>query len=289
MKRVLITGERSYVGTQLNKWLAQWPEDYEVTMISVRDQQWRQMDFSKFDVIVHAAALVHKKERPSMRDEYFRVNSDLTYDLALKAKQEGVSQFIFLSTISVYGLEGEIGNPVVINRDTLLKPKSYYGMSKLDAENRINQLQDEGFIITILRIPMIYGPFCPGNFDKLIKMTRVLFVFPNFYNERCSIYVDHLCILIKKVIVQPLSGIYLPQNKDQFITVKVVKIIASSMNKEILFSSTLAKLSENLMSNNLLFKKIFGNLIISDDLSLFEYDYSPYSLSESVNKSVKLN
>src|SRR5699024_7985821 len=132
MKNILITGVNSYVGNSLADWLSQWPEKYKVDKISLRDGSWEEKDFSTYDTIVHVAGIEHQKETKKNRDLYFKVNRDLTYQVAQKAKREKVNQFIFLSSMSVYGLiEG------VINERTPLRPNTCYGKSKLEAENLI--------------------------------------------------------------------------------------------------------------------------------------------------------
>lgn len=285
MRRVLITGQRSYVGTQLKQWLAQWQDEFEVTTISVRNSEWKLLDFTKFDVVVHAAALVHKKEKLTMREEYFRVNSDLTYELAVKAKQSGVKHFIFLSTISVYGLEGEIGKSVEINRDTPLSPKSYYGESKLDAENRIHSLQDECFHISILRVPMIYGPSCPGNYAKLRKLVLKAPVLPRINNQRSVIFSDHLSEFIRLLINKGTSGLFHPQNRDLFSTVDVVTKLAKIHNKRVWIVKGLGFAGRKLLKRVTIANKLFGNLTIDPSISNLEFGYSIVSFDESLVKS----
>ena len=62
MKRVLITGENSYIGTNFQKWLEQYPQEYEVETISVRGDEWKEKDFSDYSVVYHVAGIAHIKE-----------------------------------------------------------------------------------------------------------------------------------------------------------------------------------------------------------------------------------
>src|SRR5690606_35554866 len=139
-----------------------YPNDYHIEKISLRDDAWKEHDFSKYDVILHVAGIAHRKETKENKELYYRVNRDLTYEVAKKAKSERVSHFIFLSSLSVYGMETGI-----ITRETVPQPKSNYGKSKLEAEELIASLSDEQFNVAILRPPMIYGKNCPGNYSKL--------------------------------------------------------------------------------------------------------------------------
>src|SRR5690625_7040684 len=103
MKRVLITGVNSYVGNSLAKWLEKEPQNYAIDLISLKDGTWKDKDFSLYDVVVHVAGIAHVSRDPKMEEKYYRINRDLTIETAEKAKAEGIKQFIFLSSIIVYG------------------------------------------------------------------------------------------------------------------------------------------------------------------------------------------
>lgn len=159
MKRILITGANSYIGTSFEKWLSQWPDKYTVDTIDMIDGKWRKESFAGYDVVFHVAGIAHIRETKKNRDLYYKVNRDLAYETAKKAKAEGVNQFIFISSMSVYGVDNG-----VINKNTPLNPKSNYGKSKLQAEKLIKPLCDDNFKVAILRPPMVYGKGCKGNY-----------------------------------------------------------------------------------------------------------------------------
>src|SRR5690625_1508283 len=223
MKNILITGVNSYVGNSLADWLEQWPEKYHIVKISLRDGTWKEKDFSPYDVVVHVAGIVHQKETKKNEALYYKVNRDLTYDLAKKAKKEDIKQFIFLSTMSVYGLEKG-----VIDENTPLRSKTHYGKSKLDAEKLIQKLDDKKFRVAIIRPPMIYGKNCPGNYQRLRKLALMSPIFPKIDNKRSMIYIDNLSEFIKLLINEQLSGIYHPQNDEYVCTSEMVRLIAKA-------------------------------------------------------------
>ena len=146
MKKILITGANSYIGTSFEKYMAQWPDQYQVDTVDMIDGSWREKDFSGYDCVYHVAGIAHIKETEDNAHLYYEVNRDLAVETAQKAKSEGVKQFVFLSTMAVYGLEEG-----AISHDTEPAPKSHYGKAKYEAELQLNALTDEGFAVAIMR------------------------------------------------------------------------------------------------------------------------------------------
>ncbi|MDQ0254462.1 UDP-glucose 4-epimerase [Evansella vedderi] len=261
MRKMLITGKNSYVGKSLEKLFGQYPERYSIDSISLRDESWKKTDFSRYDVVIHLAALVHKKEKPDMEGLYFKVNRDLPIEVAKKAKKAGVQQFIFMSTMAVYGEEGKIGQKVLIAKDTKPNPKTFYGKSKLQAECELQNLSSEFFKIVILRPPMIYGPNCPGNYTRLQSIAIKTPVFPLIENQRSMLSVGELCAYIKEYVDLKAEGVYFPQDEEYVTTSYLVKKIAEDNGKNIYMSKTLGWLIKVFGKRINLFNKVFGNLI----------------------------
>src|SRR5690606_19975052 len=118
---------------------------YHVETLDMKDSNWINFDFSKFDVVFHVAGIAHIKETKKNRDLYYKINRDLAVETAIKAKESGVKQFIFMSSMSVYGkITG------VITKNTVPQPKTYYGKSKLESEMLIKNLTSNNFNISII-------------------------------------------------------------------------------------------------------------------------------------------
>ena len=261
MKKILITGKMSYVGTNLEKWLKNYPDKYSIDSISLRNDSWKDEDFSKYDVVFHLAAVVHKEEKPEMKGLYYKVNRDLSIEVARKAKSSGVNQFIFMSTMAVYGKVGKIGEEVVITKETTLNPITYYGISKMEAEYELNKLVDERFKVVVLRPPMIYGINCPGNYARLEKLALKSPIFPFVNNKRSMLHVDKLCEDVKGYIDDEASGLFLPQDDEYVNTSILVKKIADKNGKNLVLSRSLGILIRILGKRSSLINKVFGNLI----------------------------
>lgn len=285
MKRILITGENSYIGTSVEKWLKQYPDQYSVDTISVRGDSWKKKDFSRYDVVFHVAGIAHVSADPKKKDLYYKVNRDLTIEVAKKAKSSGVKQFIFMSSIIVYG--DSTREKKVIDRNTVPKPTNFYGDSKLQAEQGIIPLQDKEFKVVIIRPPMIYGKGSKGNFPKLVKLARVLPIFPDFDNQRSMLHIDNLCQFIKLMIDNEEAGIFFPQNKEYVNTSQLVKNIAEAYGKNIKLVKLFNPIIYLTLGKINYVNKVFGNLVYRKELSEYKANYQIRSFKESIQLTVK--
>lgn len=298
MKRVLITGENSYIGQAVAKYLSTWPNEFLVNTISVRGNDWINEDFSKYDTIFHVAGIAHAdtgKVSEEQKQLYYQVNCDLSYDVANKYKQDRfgkASQFIYMSSIIVYDDKTNVKKKRVITGDTKPNPTSFYGDSKLKAEQKISELECQNFNVAIVRPPMIYGPNSKGNYPTLKKLALKLPVFPKIDNKRSMLYVGNLAEFIKQLINIQEGGIYFPQNKEYVSTWKLVEKISNTHNKRIymttVFNFVVIFLSYIPGKIGNLTNKAFGNLVYSTDLENENInDYNKYSFQESIVETEK--
>ena len=285
MKRILITGINSYLGGRFRQYMEQFPE-YATVSISMRDGSWRGEDFTGFDVVYHVAGLAHSDNgriSPEKAQKYYEINTDLTKELANKAKREGVKQFIFMSSAIVYGDSAPIGRRRRIDRSTVCTPANCYGDSKLQAELGLRRLEDKNFRVVILRPPMIYGPGCKGNYPVLSLFAQRLPVFPYVDNERSMLFVDNLMAFVKLMIDNEESGTFFPQNAEYSNTSELVRMIAETHGKKLILVRGFTWALKFLGFFTALVDKAFGSL--SYDMSMSEYpggEYRLYSLEESI-------
>lgn len=285
MKRILITGINSYLGGRFRQYMEQFP-DYATVSISMRNGSWRGEDFTGFDVVYHVAGLAHSDNgriSPEKAQKYYEINTDLTKELAKKAKREGVKQFIFMSSAIVYGDSAPIGRRRRIDRSTVCTPANCYGDSKLQAELGLRRLEDKNFRVVILRPPMIYGPGCKGNYPVLSLFAQRLPVFPYVDNERSMLFVDNLMAFVKLMIDNEESGTFFPQNAEYSNTSELVRMIAEAHGKKLILVRGFTWALKFLSFFTALVDKAFGNL--SYDMPMSEYpggEYRLYSLEESI-------
>jgi len=281
MKRILITGKDSYIGTSLEKWLQRNPESYQVDTIDMKDETWKEKDFSLYDVVFHVAGIAHVSTDPKMQDLYYKVNRDLTIETAKKAKTEGVKQFIFMSSIIVYGDGSK--DLQVITRETQPNPSNFYGDSKLQAEEGIHPLEDEQFKVVILRPPMIYGKGSKGNYPKLAKLAKKTPIFPDIDNQRSMLHIDNLTEFLRLMIDNEESGLFYPQNKEYVKTSEMVRTIAEVHGKKLRLVRFFNPIIKPFINRVSIVNKVFGNLVYEQTISTYKKDsYHTRELRESI-------
>lgn len=275
--KIIIIGKNGYVAKKI---LAAFNNNSLITdikTVSVR-KGICDIDFNNYEVCIHTAALVHKKEKQYLESDYFKVNTKLTIEIAEKAKKQGVKHFIFLSSMAVYGQErGEI------NQHSPLLPTTFYGKSKLAAEQALQTMEDEYFTVSIVRPPMIYGPNCPGNYALLRKLAKKTLIFPYVQNERSMLFIDNLCEFINQLIINEDSGIFHPQDGDFINTSLMVLAISKENNSPIFLSRMSGTILNKTLSNVSLINKVFGNLTYAKDISrYYNNSYQKFNLIKAI-------
>lgn len=291
MKRILITGANSYIGTSFEKYIKEnYSTDYDVNTVDMIDGSWRNKSFSGYDAIFHVAGIAHSDNGKISTEKeklYYSVNTDLTVEAAEKAKADGVKQFIFMSSAIVYGDSAAIGKTKIITEDTPVSPANCYGDSKVQAENKIRPLNDDNFKVVILRPPMIYGKGSKGNYPLLAKIAMKTPIFPYVKNERSMLYIENLCEFVRLMVDNCESGTFFPQNREYSNTGELVKMIAKAHGKKVWLIKGLGWALKIMSHLTGLVNKAFGSL--SYDMSLSEYrvEYRVADLEKSIQRTEK--
>lgn len=290
MKRILITGANSYIGTSFEKYMQKFPEKYQIDTIDMVDGSWKEQNFRGYDVVYHVAGIAHSdtgKISSEKEKLYRKINTDLTLETAEKAKTEGVKQFIFMSSAIVYGDSAPIGKEKIITKCTEPSPANCYGDSKLQAEIELRKLETENFKIVILRPPMIYGKGSKGNYPMLAKLANKTPVFPKIQNKRSMLYIGNLVEFVRLMIENEESGTFFPQNAEYSNTSELVKIIAEANGKNIRLIGGFGWALKFLSFFTGLVNKAFGNLTYDQTMSEYKDDYRKYGLRASIEETEK--
>lgn len=286
MKRILITGAGSYIGTTVERWLARWPTSYAVRTLDVKDETWRMASFADVDVVFHVAGIAHVSSDPSMADLYYRVNRDLTLEVAAAARAAGVRQFIFMSSAIVYGSSQRLDRPRLVDADTAPSPDNFYGRSKLEAEEGLAALRSPDFKVVVLRPPMIYGPGSKGNYPVLAKLARTLPIFPDYPNRRSMLFVDNLAEFVKLMIDNDEDGLFHPQNRRQVSTGELAAAVAAAHGRRLKLTHLGNPVLRAASGRVGAIAKAFGSLSYEPELSVYAGgDYQVADFAESIRRT----
>lgn len=297
MKKILITGSGSYVGESVRRYMMETaPGDYQIDAVDtmgpstssgqVQGKQaayWKDVDMSQYDVVYHVAGIAHVNADPKMEALYYKVNRDLTIEVARAAKAAGVKQFIFMSSQIVFH-ESQSLKSEVLTASTKENPNGFYGDSKLQAELGIKPLEDKNFKVCILRPCMIYGPNAKGNFPRLAKLACKTPIFPCWHNKRSMLYIDNLAEFVKQAVLRELSGTYYPQNRELADTVEIIRFFAKAAGHRIWITRLLNPFvwlgSFVLQPLN----KMFATYYYDPEMSKMDFDYQLVSFEESLRR-----
>ena len=277
---ILITGAGSYVGTSVERWIKNH-SNYRVDTLDMLKDTWRDTDFSQYDVVYHVAGIAHVNATANMEALYYKVNRDLTIEVAQIAKEAGVKQFIFMSSMIVFH-ESRSLQPELITSDTKPCPNGFYGDSKLQAEKGLHELECDTFKVCILRPPMIYGPNSKGNFPRLIKLAAKTPIFPDFHNQRSMLYIDNLAEFVLQAVNRQLAGTFYPQNCELSDTVEIIRYFAKAQHHHVYFAKWLnpfVRIASHFLQP---INKMFGTYYYAPEMSKMDFDYQLVSFEESL-------
>lgn len=289
-KKVLITGAGSYIGESFITYCKKNYPNIECTAIDMVDGSWRNYDFSPYDAVFHVAGIAHAdvgRASEEMKAKYYAVNTDLAVETARKAKEDGVGQFLFMSSMIIYGDSAPYGKEKIITETTIPSPTNFYGDSKWRADVGVRKLGCSTFHVAVLRPPLIYGRGAKGNYSILAKLARKLPIFPDIDNCRSMLYIENLCEFLSLLILGGEGGIYFPQNSSYIKTSTLVREIGITTNCPVYTSKLLnpaiffiSHISDKTSS---LVNKAFGNQVYDQRLSQYDgIDYQLYDLRESI-------
>ncbi|WP_242840112.1 glycosyltransferase [Oribacterium sp. FC2011] len=293
MKKVLITGANSYIGTNFEEYVKEhYSSEFEIDTIDMTNTRWREEDFGSYDCVFHVAGLAHVdvgKVDEAMKAMYYAVNTNLAIETCRKAKADGVKQFVFMSSAIIYGDSAPCGKKKVITRDTEPSPDNFYGDSKWQADKGVRELAGDDFIVTVLRPPMIYGKGSKGNYPKLSRFAQKVLMFPDVVNERSMLYIENLCEFLCQVMIRGEGGIFWPQNESYANTSKMVKYIGRLHGNKVVLSKFMGfgvRIASRVSGKiGGLVNKVFGNLTYDKTISKYDFKYQKYSLKDSLART----
>lgn len=281
MPHILLTGENSFIG----KNFIQYSQYKDIRVVSLKKIIPSQIDFSGIDAVLHLAAIVHVFKNIDSA-EYYRINRDLSIDLARCAKASGVRHFIFMSTVKVYG--NFISGSLPWDENSVCNPSDHYGRSKFEAECELKKLEDDNFCVSVIRTPIVYGNGMKANMLKLVKIIKYFPVLPlgRIENSRHYTYIENLIWFTDRIISLRLPGIFLAMDEKPVSTSDLVKYLSDSMGRKVLlfkFPKFIIKVMKYFFPKSI--DRLYGSFELNNALTKRVLSLNPkYSTREGVGK-----
>lgn len=271
MTKILLTGTNSFVGTHFIK----YSKFTEVDEVSLFDKKPEDIEFKGYDVIIHLVAIVHQTIKIP-EEQYFKVNRDLCVEVAKHAKKAGVKQFVFLSTVKVYGKF--IKGYSYWNEKSTCFPDDSYGKSKYAAELALKELNDKDFTVSIVRTPLVYGEGVKANMLSILKLVKQSHFLPfkGVNNRRSFTSAENLVAFIDRIIEKRASGIFIAMDKDAISTTDLVLMISETLGRKILLFKMpdfVIKLGIKLLPK--FFDRLYGSFEMDNNETLKILDFEP--------------
>lgn len=282
-KRLLIEGHRIR-GALLAPASSPFQEtNFEPVIINpLESQPSLESSLTGADIVIHLAARVHVMQESSNDPlkEFRKVNLDGSAHLARQAAQAGVKRFVFMSSIGVNG--NSSGDTPYTEQDTP-QPHSPYALSKYEAEQRLKEIgADYGMEVVIVRAPLVYGPYNPGNFLTLLKAVHRMLPLPfgTVNNQRSFLYIDNLVDALCCCAVHPKAAnkTYLVSDGEEISTSQLIRDLAANMNKHAYLlpvpASILRQIAKFLGRSSQI-EQLVGSLVIDSSKIRRELDWTP--------------
>jgi nucleoside-diphosphate-sugar epimerase len=224
--KVLITGGSGYVGTKLTTAiLSRTPHEVTVldvmwfgnrlspdprlTVLPIDVRTIDEVDLSPFDTIFHLANIANDPSVELNPYSSWEVNVLAGMRLVDRAVRQGVKQFVFASSASVYGLKTDPR----VTEDLELFPLSEYNKTKMVAERVVLSYAD-AMTTTIIRPATVCGLSPRMRLDVVVNMltmqalTRGAVTVLGGDQTRPNIHIDDLVDAYLFAFERRLSGVY---------------------------------------------------------------------------------
>lgn len=246
------------------------------------------------DLVIHCAGKAHSIPKTAVeKQEFYDVNVIGTQNLLKGLDMVGhTKQFVFISSVSVYGLESGQN----ISELYPLAAKDPYGRSKIEAEQLVQKWCNENQVVcTILRLPLLVGENAPGNLGAMVKAIKKGFYFNigGGKAKKSMVLAEDVARFIP--IVAPIGGVYNLTDglHPDFKTLS--KAICFSLYKKqapnlpLSLARMIGKAGDLLGSkapiNSLKLKKITTDLIFDDSKARKLLNWEPQSVIEYIHKN----
>ena len=193
----------------------------------------------------------------------------MTERVLLAARQANIKRVVFVSSIKVLG---ESTQHTPFSHASVPQPEGAYGISKLEAEQRVQAIcREHGMEWVIVRPPLVYSPLAKGNIEALNKALQHRLPLPlaSIRNRRHVVELTDLCDILLRCIVSPsaANSILLAASQPALSTPELIRKLGDeqSLSPLLLPCPTWAlKLALYGLGKSEQAKRLLGNLELDD-------------------------
>ena len=176
----LLTGNNGFFGKYIYNSFIKTHNMYTLS----RSKSSYNVDLSKqiphfnepYDIVIHCAGKAHDLSKKTIKKKLiYKINVNGLKNLLSGLEKKTLPlKFVFISSVSVYGLSSGIN----VSESNDLLAKDEYGLSKIDGEKIIKEwCKDNHVKCLILRLPLLIGQNPPGNLGAMIKSIKMGYYF----------------------------------------------------------------------------------------------------------------
>jgi nucleoside-diphosphate-sugar epimerase len=242
----------------------------------------------KIDLIYHLAGEVYSRHKK----DYYKGNILATRNLLEACEEKDTKRIIFLSSTAVYK---PITTKTLLTEESECEPISFYGKTKLDAEDLIKR---HNIPWVVVRAPVIYGPHQPSVLNRFFLDAfnkRKIYIVGKGDNPRSLCFIGNLVEGLMLLAGKPDANAktYIlsdnsPYTFDEIIT--TMSVVIEQEIKVVHLPNILGSISwqiYNLMGE--LFNLYFVELFVIRTMQLrWEYDITKAKKEMGYNPSMTL-
>jgi UDP-glucose 4-epimerase len=182
--------------------------------------------------VIHLAGRAHTNIATKDGLDLFNdANHRLALDCSVIARDANVASFVLVSTLGVHGNWSN----TPISEHSLLQGNTPYARSKIAGEQAVTEaLHDSATRLCIVRPPMVYGPACPGNFTRLVKLIRTGLPLPfrSVTSMRSFIHISNLtAFLARCALTSSVHGTYVIADGSDFALPTLIRRIGVGLQR----------------------------------------------------------
>jgi len=274
-------------------------EDIEIVRADLRDARAVADICRGADVVFHAAGIIH----PRRVQELYDINVAGTQNILASAVAARSKRFVLVSSNSPAGLNETAAR--LMSEDDPPRPYLNYGLSKLQAEWRVNDMHRAGRIEGVIVRPCwFYGPNQPlrqTRFFKMIKGGHPV-IFGRGDNLRSMSYIDNTVqgMLLAAHLEKAAGRTYWITDRRPYSFIEIIETVAKVLGVQVRprylprFGSDVARLVDSLLQMGGFYSQdvhvageLAASIAVSIDAARRDLGYDPeIELEEGMRRSI---